>query len=314
MIDCHNDLIKFHNARVTLSGTDRAEMKAHRDANRRRLKLGLKEIGGPDPSEFQSQGSYALRTMIQDPKNDYDIDDGVFFEKRNLIGIRGGSLTPAMVKQLVCSGLTDSRFARQPEIRTNCVRIYYQEGYHVDMPVYRLSLEPFGRNNPVTVCELASSVWRRSNPLRVTKWFQYKNAKLSPDPHTNGGQLRRVVRLLKAFSRSRESWQPRMASGFMITVLTTNCYRPVAGRDDISLLRTMVAINKRLKSNLIVDHPTIKGETLMRGEFDARTRFFSKQLVPAVVQLRPVLHSKCTQSQALQIWGSVFATKFFTGR
>lgn len=313
MIDCHRDLIEFHNARVTLSGTDRTEMRDRRDANRSRLKLGLSRMSAPSLSGLRSQGSYAMYTMVQDPKNDYDIDDGVYFDKRNLIGVRGGTLKPAAVKQMVCDALKDSRFARQPEIRTNCVRIHYQEGYHVDMPVYRQSLKAVRQNNPVTIYELAGSVWKRSNPLGVTKWFQNKNAKLSPDPHTNGGQLRRVVRLLKAFSRSRESWQPRMASGFMITVLATNCYKPVAGRDDVSLVRTMVAINRQLKSGLVIKHPTLRAETLMRGTSDGRTRFLRSRLDSVITQLSPIWTPRCTRSRALQIWDLVFATKCFTG-
>lgn len=314
MLDCHKDLVAYHNARVTLRESDRAEMRQHRNTNRRRLKSGLMRIMAPIPREIRSQGSYAMRTMIQDARNDYDIDDGVYFDKHDLIGPRGAELSPAAAKRLVRDALMDSRFARQPEVRTNCVRIYYQEGYHVDMPVYRRFSEVLGWEASETLCELAGSTWRRSDPLKVTSWFQRESAKLSPNLGTDRNQLRRIVRLLKAFSRSRDSWQSRTASGFMITKLVVDCFRAYAGRDDLALFHTMETIQSRLKWIPVVEHPTMLGETLMRAPADARTKFLRKQLRWATAQLRPLFSRPCSRSEALRVWGRVLATKFFSGR
>lgn len=314
MLDYHKDLVAYHDDRVTLRECDRAEMRQRRNANRKRLRSGLRRIMAPMPRELRSQGSYAMRTMIQDVSNDYDIDDGVYFDKDDLIGPRGAELSPIAAKQLVRNALMDSRFARQPEVRTNCVRIHYQEGYHVDMPVYRRFSQVLGWKGSETLFELAGSTWKRSDPLEVTRWFQRESARLSTNLDTDGNQLRRVVRLLKAFSRSRDSWQPRTASGFMITKLVVDCFSACAGRDDLALFRTMNAIQWRLKLIPVVEHPTMLGETLMRDPADARTRFLRERLRWATEQLRPLFSRPCSRSEALRTWDRVLATKFFSGR
>ena len=39
---------------------------------------------------------------------------------------------------MVCDALRDDKFSKQPEILGNCVRVYYSEGYHVDVPSFRV--------------------------------------------------------------------------------------------------------------------------------------------------------------------------------
>ena len=75
--------------------------------------------------------------MVQDQHKDYDIDDGVYFHKDDLQGPKGGEKTALDAKKMVRKALHDDRFKMAPEVRTNCVRVYYNVGYHVDVPVYR---------------------------------------------------------------------------------------------------------------------------------------------------------------------------------
>ena len=276
MHNCHEDVLAFHDEKVTLPGSERREMKERRDANRNRLREGLKRDDRPQPKKFQSQGSYQHRTMVQDPDKDYDIDDGVYFAKRDLTGPRAGELTPADAKRRVRDGLHDKQFSQPPEVRTNCVRVYYQAGYHVDVPVYRIveTVDFFGRST--MRYEIAGTIWKESNPAAVTDWFNQANTEQSPDDK-NGRQLRRVVRLIKALARSREAWRSRIASGFTITALVVECYRARAGRDDQALYDTMVAIRDRLKWSLEVKHPVVQGELLARWD-DAKTKFLCERL------------------------------------
>ena len=312
MHDCHEDLEAFHDEKVTLPGDERREMRKRRDINRDRLRDGLDRAGHPQPSKFQSQGSYEHRTMVQDPKKDYDIDDGVYFTEADLIGPRGAELKPAKAKERVRDGLHDQQFSKPPEVRTNCIRVYYQAGYHVDVPVYRIveSVGFFG--GKTTRYEIAGSTWKESDPAAVTEWFNEANKEMSPDD-TNGRQLRRVVRLLKAFARSRESWQPRIASGFTITALVVECYRARAGRDDEALYDAMVEMRSRLGWFLRVRHPVVEGELLARFG-DAKTKFLRDKLDAALDQLDVLGRWSCDRESALKAWDKVFNTKFFSAR
>jgi len=73
MFNCTDDVLGYHDDEVTLPQKDRNEMHDRRNANRDRLKRGLKRDEKPDPKEFKGQGSYAMKTMTQHPDKDYDI-------------------------------------------------------------------------------------------------------------------------------------------------------------------------------------------------------------------------------------------------
>ena len=126
MHNCSDDVLGYHDDEVTLPQSDRDTMQKRRNANRDRLKNGLQKAGKPAPVEFKSQGSYAMKTMVQFPDKDYDIDDGVYFAKADLIGPRGGEMSALEVRQMVRDGLDDGSFTKKPEVRTHCVRVYYE--------------------------------------------------------------------------------------------------------------------------------------------------------------------------------------------
>ena len=89
MYNCASDVLAYHDDEVTLPQVERTNMRERRDVNRKRLRKGLKDKGEPAPRDFASQGSYAMATMTQHPAKDYDIDDGVYFDKAVLLGERG---------------------------------------------------------------------------------------------------------------------------------------------------------------------------------------------------------------------------------
>jgi hypothetical protein len=37
---------------------------------------------------------------------------------------------------MVRDAVDDDKFKKPPEVRPNCVRVFYEAGYHVDLPVY----------------------------------------------------------------------------------------------------------------------------------------------------------------------------------
>lgn len=314
MYNCHDDILAYHNEKVTLPKVEQDEMRDRRNTNRQRLKDGLKRDGEPAPTGFQSQGSYAHRTMVQHKDRDYDIDDGVYFWKDDLKGPNGGDKTAGQAKEMVRKALHDERFNRPPEVRNNCVRVYYNAGYHVDVPVYRKVKTTNIWGEEEVHYEIASSDWKKSDPAEVNRWFKRENERQSPDA-TNGRQLRRDVRLNKAFARSREGWRPRIASGFMITTLIVNeCYRANAAREDEALYTTMVAMRDRLNWDLEIKHPTVEGEMLTSGPDDARTKFLREKLDWAIGELGVLFDPGCTREQALKAWDKVFNTTFFRER
>lgn len=313
MFDCAKDVLAYHNEKVTLPQAEQTDMRNRRNANRDRLKKGLSSAGKPAPREFVVQGSYAMKTMTQHPGKDYDIDDGVYFHKEDLVGDRGAEMSGLQARQMVRDALYDGSFKKPPEVRKNCVRVYYEAGFHVDVPVYRRVTTKNLWGDDTYHYELAASDWKRSDARAVASWFEAENDRQSPDT-SNGRQLRRIVRLIKKYARSRDSWKGQVLSGFGITKLVTERYRADAGREDKALYNTMVAIRDRLRGSLVIDHPVTPNETITSGPDDARARFLRDKLSEAIDSLAPLFEYGCTRQQALKCWDKVFATTFFSDR
>ncbi|OFX03194.1 MAG: hypothetical protein A3E78_11255, partial [Alphaproteobacteria bacterium RIFCSPHIGHO2_12_FULL_63_12] len=313
MFDCSKDLLAFHKAEVALPKDERDNMRERRDANRKRLKDGLAKAKNAAPWDQASQGSYAMWTMVQLPDGDHDIDDGVYFLRDDLKGAQGADMTALAARQMVRDAIDDGSFAKKPEVRKNCVRIYYAEGYHVDIPVYRVTIGKDVFDKETYLYELASSDWKKSDARDVTRWFNDKNKERSPDFESTEGQMRRVVRYIKFYVKSRASWTG-ILSGFGITKLVTEKYWANADREDVALYETIKAIRDRLQFNLVVTHPIQGNGDITNGVDDARARKLKEKLDDALAALKPLFVHNCTRETALGCWDKVFATKFFCDR
>lgn len=313
MFICSKEITGYHDDRVTLPQSERNEMRDRRNSNRDRVTNGLRDNNDPAAEEFVSQGSYAMKTMVQHKDNDYDIDDGVYFAKEDLKGSQGADKTAFDARQMVRDAVDDGGFTTPPAVRKNCVRVYYQKGYHVDLPVYRRVEEEDAFGNVIEYFELASSDWTRSDARDVTSWFNEENRSQSPD-ETNGRQLRRVTRLIKKFSQSHDSWKSKIGSGFMITKLVTEKYAKNQNREDSSLYDTMKGIRNRLESNLVVDHPVTPNSTITSGDGDPKAKFLKEKLTEALTELDVLFESDCTREKAMKAWDKVFNTTYFSDK
>lgn len=291
MFDCSTEILNFHNKAVTLSEEIRGNLRGHRQANQDRLKKGLDQADKPKPIEFVKQGSYAMRTMVQHKNSDYDIDDGAVFDAEKL-----GQKSALDARKMVCDAIQDNRFKTPPEVKNNCVRVYYEEGHHVDIPVYRTTDTDFGY-------ELASTDWRESNPTGVNKWFADRLSTRSDAGH----QMRRQVRLLKKFARSRDSWN--LPSGFALTVLIDESYIEKDEREDRAFYKLLVEIKNRLLLNKHIQHPVID-ESLSEGK-ENRVEELEDKVIWAIEKLSEVHDQNCTRLKALKVWKTVFNTDFF---
>jgi len=313
MFDCSDDVLAYHDEEVNLPESDRSDMRDRRDVNRDRLKKGLKKSNKPAYRQCKSQGSYAMRLMVQSGDKDYDIDDGVYFNKEDLVGANGGEMTALEARKMVRDAVDDGKFKAAPEVRPKCVRVLYDEGYHVDLPVYRRVVEKNAAGKEVVHYELASSEWQRSDARDVTDWFDGECEKLNPDK-TAGGQVRRITREIKKYARSRASWKGKILSGFGITKLVTECFGSNADREDKALRDTITAIRDRLNGNLVVKHPVTPNDTITKGSDDARAKLLRDNLSGALKKLEPLDKSDCSRKEALKCWDAVFSTTFFSDR
>ena len=306
MKDCSNDILNYHDDEVTLSPKTRETLRANRNANRDRLKRGLETNKKPKPDEFIIQGSYAMKTMTQHAKNDYDIDDGAAFAEEKLKDENGTALTPQQAKEMVRDALVEGGgLSDAPIIKKNCVRVKYAAGHHVDIPVYRVK----GKDSS-TKKELAGEVWRDSNPTEITDWFR----EVETNTHKTGEaepQLRRLVRLVKRYSR--RNLEAKSPSGLILTVLTAEQHKIHNEREDRALRETLREIRDRLLIDQAVKNPANQAETLTRDKDAEKIDALIDQIAASLKTLEVLDKPNCRRSEALKAWKDVVKTDYFDG-
>ncbi len=311
-MNTHQDITAFHNENVTLNRDERGEMRDRRDANRRRVKRRLDANEMPVPDGFASQGSYVDKTMVQYPDKDYDIDDGVYFLKEDLVGPNGGEMTALGARKMVHDALNDGSFKTPPKLHTNCIRVFYDAGYNVDVPVYRIvEVKNIFGGVTETYAELAGADWVRSDAIALGPWFDNQNQSQSPD-EDNGRQFRRIVRLTKDYASSRSSWRERVLTGFGITLLAAECYAPCDGRDDLSLIWTLKAMRTRLNGSLTLYCPVQPYDQVTSAD-EAKANYFRDRLDEIYDDLT-VIKTTDDRDQALRLWSQIYNDPFFSDR
>ena len=308
--DANKHLTDFHNDRVFVDDTMLEVARKRRKANRTRLENGLEADKEPKPTEFVPQGSFAMSTMAQSEVDTSDIDDGAVFDRQALKGPRNGDRAANDAKEMVRKAIASTdAFKTPPEVRGNCVRVFYNDGFHVDIPVYR-TYEEHG----VTKKEIASTgEWKTSAPEDITNWFNGQVTTKSPD-FTNGRQMRRMVRLLKYWSKSRSSWT--MPSGFILSVLTDEAYYYPGwvGRDDQALLSVMRAARNRLLVQERVYRPVEPREEITTDQTLGQSRALRDELAGAIEELSKIERADCDELMAIKALKAVFNTDFWDER
>ncbi len=311
-IDCNKEMKGYHSNEVNLSNDNQKEMRDRRDNGRKRLLNGLTKLDQLHPYEFSSQGSYAMRTMVQDDDSDYDIDDGVYFEKGDLKDTDGDPLEAKDARKLVRGALKDDRLAYDAVVKTNCVRQKYPEGYHIDIPVYRTIRSQDIWGNEIIEHELASGdSWVKSDARRVTRWYTDAIGSELKMGEADTSQLRRVTKLTKKMARSRSTWKGKTTSGICITKLVVDNFVSVQDRDDDALRDTWEAIKSNLALSLRIVHPVYPDMNLA-DEDDNGVGFFRDCLNDALGTLNVLDEYDCTQEKACKAWDSVFNTDYFS--
>lgn len=305
--DLSKDVLAFHDGYVKLDVDDRKRLSTARELNLGRVRNGLAALEKPGFKSCLNQGGYAMQTVVNDPseQSNHDIDIALIFEEADL------PAGPLQARQRVRDALlkSNARFKDEPEARTNAVTVWYADGYHVDLAVYRRRSSIFG-----DIHEHAGADWVTRDPAEVTDWFTKAVDDKSPKGDgvtVRPGQLRRIVRLVKWFSRSRASWV--LPGGMIISSLVDSCYRPDPHRDDVALYNTLQALKARLDQSCQVYHPIGDGRELTgKDTYLKQVERLKDKLTMATARLA-VLETDCTAQQARGAWDWIFNHSYWGG-
>ena len=247
-----------------------------------------------------------MHTMIQNAEQDYDLDVAIVFRNNALPN------SPLAARQRIAAAFNTLGlpFKNSPEARTNAVTIWYAEGYHLDFAVYRETDE----DNEDVLIEHAGPEWLRRAPMEITEWFNNQVQELSPTGERNqpvaAGQLRRIVRWLKAFAKVQSMSQP---GGLLISVMAVESYQPNTERDDIALYNTMVAICYRAYGNHVYNPVDCTLELTNRDKYLKQVANFRLALAQVLQDLQ-ILFQTDSEECALAAWNAMFQHEFWTAK
>ena len=305
MFNFNQEIQGYETDCVNLPQAVKDKLRENRQTNRDRLKDNRSKTIRLNDGHFIPQGSMAINTTIQHPENDYDIDDGVWFYKEDLKKKDGSDLSAYDLQVMVRDALTDDRFNKKPKIIGNCVRVFYAEGHHVDVPCYRL----VSAGTVLEHQELAGeSGWVLSDPTEINVWFEERVQALNKLRGGAGGQLRKMIRLMKRFARSRgDGWD--MPNGLKLTMLCEECFPSNYMRDDECVYYLLVRLRSRLFQSLEVENRAQKKwpkDKLTKGAYDANMVELRTHVGEALRELAVVHAHDCTWEKAKNAWDWVF--------
>lgn len=296
MYDLEKEMKKFYYNEVVLPKDETNNLREKKKLNIDRLKEGLKEYNEDNNTDYKiaetiEQGSVAMSTVIQNDKNDYDIDIAIVFDNTNI-----GDIGSIAIKNIIVDSLKRkcTSFKNEPEAKTNCVRIEYSDNYHIDFAIYKRTKSDYDDSYTY---EHAGSEWRPRDPRAINNWFKERIS-------VNGEKLRQAIRLSKTFCKSRDSW--KMPGGLIQTVLCDEKIKNYSRIDEM-FYYTICAIRDRLRYNNEVLNPTDSSQSLLLVQEDRdKLNNLYNRLNLYIPKLDILFDSTCTEKQAKDAWYNFF--------
>ena len=127
MANCH-ELFSTFNDELKILSSKKDKMITSKDNLRKIIRDHFSNNHPNYTPTFYIQGSYKLGTSIRNKEDHCDLDDGVYF-KSNPDNVTGTTLQNWVYDAV--TGVT----AATPTHKSKCIRVDYQAGYHIDLPV-----------------------------------------------------------------------------------------------------------------------------------------------------------------------------------
>lgn len=287
MADCNHLFQRFLDD-ITLPSPKSKQLQKGRNAIEERIKNHFANVLEVKLPSFYLQGSYALKTMVKPlGEEDYDLDDGMYLEHT---GNEISTPTPQTVSNWIVNAV-EGHTKRKPTNKENCVRVVYEEGYHIDLPVYR------NIRGKIHLGTLDGNKWVESDAKAFNNWFYERLEKTE--------QMRSCIKYIKAWNESNSC----DLKGIHITVLVGLNHLEVGQRDDLSLAKTLDEISADLEEKRAIYNPIDKDENLIgdwtEGKINATIgslREFGRRAHEALAEedIR----------RASEIWRDVFGKRF----
>lgn len=296
MADCHKLFLEF-NSIIELKPKYQDSLRTSRNALRERIRNYFKKKQNGFYPRFHGQGSFMMNTIINPLDGEFDIDDGIYFKVP-----KKPTYSPNTFHDWIYEAV-DGHTDEPPKDKNTCVRVIYAGHYHIDLPIYYL----------VEGCcpQLAHKQdgWIPSDPREFIQWFQTKTRYKGLVP-TSGGQLRRIVRYLKAWADYKSGTLP---SGLILSILAARNigFDVFDERDDVALHKILVKMKNLMDTSFTCYRPTTpKNEDLLQEYSKTNKEYFKNQLNSFIESAKIALDDKTSQKDACKEWQKHFGKRF----
>ena len=224
--DCHENFLKFDDT-ISISNEKVANLKRAHNTIRDKLLNYFDHQPHIPPIQFFIQGSYKMKTMVENINKFSDVDLGIYFQEKPNLKI---NTLQWHIKQALIDHTT-----KGVEVKKMCIRLNYVRDFHIDMPIYYIDY-----NNSIYFGSKTNG-WTKSDPKDFVKWF---NRKTKGRP-----QMIRIIRYLKAWADYRKyETEKKFPSGLALTLWVIEHYED-HHRDDIAFTCTCEKILKYLNDH-----------------------------------------------------------------
>lgn len=293
MANCNKLFLDF-NQDLTLTKTKKDRLKTSKDDLRDIIRKSFEAKHPEYVPNFFIQGSYKLKTTIRTKEDECDLDDGIYFFREPDVT---GTQLQSWIKEAV-SRATDT----PAEHRKKCIRVFYTNDYHIDLPVYYKLKSDDDSEHPYLAVK--NNEYQLSDPKEFVNWFN--------DIKDDNGQLVRVVKYLKAWGDYKRN---KMPNGLTMSVLAVD-YISYNERDDVALKETLESIKESLNEveggtfECIV--PTTPNDNLFEGYDDTRKQNFLNALDSFIEDATKAI-DESNQLKASKLWKGHLGKRFPDG-
>lgn len=274
MADIHELFMSFNDS-ITLSDAKTNSLRTSRNSLRKEIKEWFSDNDKQKP-KFCWQGSFAMKTTVNPVGgSEYDIDDGVYLSGYSEMDSSEWPATTTVhnwVKNAV-----DGQTKADPINKDTCIRVVYESGYHIDLPIY------IEQNDSIYLAH-KSKGWEISDPKAFRDWFIQK-------VKDNDEQLRRLVKYLKAW----KDYKSVSLKGIEITILASNNFCVYEGHDEKSLRDTVQSIIDSLENSFTCYKPVAPYENL----FEAFSKTKKDNILNALKALKQALDNAINEKDPL---------------
>lgn len=278
---------------IELVGDDLANLRSSRDANRGRITKHWREVLERKLPIFEEQGSFEMGTVIRPLEGDYDLDDGMYLQ---CIGDDPSKWPSTSAVQGWVIDAVKGCTRDDPKRMKRCVRIPYQNNYHIDIPAY--GQDHFGATR-VFRKNQEPTEFDESNPLALVDWFKERKQSHS--------DLRDLVRFFKAW-RDKQKGTLYKVKSVTMTVLVAEQIQS-GDRYDQAMVNTARACENFIRCRFAIKKPV--------APFDDLSSSWSEDDRSAIADAFLSLADRGTEAMSAEsvrdgarIWRSQFGTRF----